>query len=148
MKMCIKCNKRPIHVKKRELCSACYQKWFWANRRLKSPAMRQNYLCSDVKITHSREIEFSKRFFNHKNWMYEPATFRFNGHSYLPDFYDGERNVFIEVAGSRQAYSLNKEKYKEFLATYPKIKFEIRTVNGDLIELDEKRLPQNTFSEK
>lgn len=54
---------------------------------------------------------------------------------YSPDFYDGNRNVFIEVIGSRQAYDQNKEKYDLMKKIFPKIKFEIRTPDGALLEI-------------
>jgi len=70
-------------------------------------------------------------------WIYQPALFRLNGYRYTPDFYDGEREVFIEVSGTRQAFYNNREKYRLFIKTFPGIKFEIRRPNGDLIPLTE-----------
>jgi hypothetical protein len=55
---------------------------------------------------------------------------------YTPDFYDGERNVFIEVAGTRQAYHENKGKYQMMKKTYSRIILEIRQVSGSLIDID------------
>ena len=80
-----------------------------------------------------REVEFIKNFFSHSDWIHQPAQFRFDGTSYQPDFYDGYRNVFIEVAGTRQAYQQGKEKYDKFRKHYPKIKFEIRLPDGSLL---------------
>jgi len=44
-------------------------------------------------------------------------------------FYDGERNIFIEVSGSRQAYHANKDKYRLFRELFPLISLEIRKSN-------------------
>lgn len=66
--------------------------------------------------------------------MFRPGLFRINGESYSPDFYDGETNTFIEVTGTKQAYSKNKEKYKKFKELYPKINFEIRNPQGQIID--------------
>jgi hypothetical protein len=96
------------------------------------------------KTKEESEIEFVKNFFVHKNWIHRPASFKINGEKYNPDFYDGKRNVFIEVSETRQAFHNNKEKYKEFRKIFPLIKLEIRAVNGDLIDLDaEKQHIQN-----
>jgi len=62
--------------------------------------------------------------------------FRFNGLKYSPDFYDGEKNVFIEVAGSRQAYHANKDKYELFRKHFSKLTPELTKSDGGL--LDEK----------
>ena len=57
-----------------------------------------------------------------------------DGEKYSPDFYDGEMNVFIEVVGTRQAYSENKDKYNLLRKYYPKINFEIRLSDGSLLD--------------
>ena len=143
--ICINCTKRKeLYCQKRQLCKTCYGKWYNQSKR-KDSNMLSKY--KGDKIQHSSEVEFTK-FFTHNNWKYHPCHFRFNGEGYQPDFYDGERNMFIEVVGTRQAFSANKEKYKKFIATYPKINFEIRLVNGDLIDLEAERQPQGIFSEK
>ena len=124
---CISCLKKPIEIKKWRRCITCYQKY----RR--TPGFRD----AKTPTKHQSEMEFIRSFFNHTNWIYQPVLFRFNGESYQPDFYDGERNVFIEVSGTRQAFYSNREKYRLFIKTFPKIKLEIRHENGDLIPLSE-----------
>ena len=128
IKMCIECKERPVLIKKRGLCRNCYQ-------RLKRTGiiMSSNSAKGIVIDAHEREIEFIKNYFTHGDWRYKPAFFRFDNFRYSPDFYDGERNVFIEVAGTRQAYSANKEKYDAFRAAYPKLNFEIRKSDGTLL---------------
>ena len=120
-KLCIKCNKNPIFIKKRELCLSCYQKTY--HKRTSIPKL-------------DREFDFVKNFFNHKNWIRHPVMFRLEGTIYTPDFYDSERNVFIEVAGTRQAYQANKSKYMMMEKLYPKIIFEVRQVSGKIIDIN------------
>ena len=83
---------------------------------------------------HQRKMEFVKTFFKHTNWYYAPVIFRLNKFRFEPDFYDNERGVFIEVVGTRQGFSANKMKYIEFFKTFPHLKFEIRRVDGSLID--------------
>lgn len=135
---CISCGKRPIDIKKWRRCTLCYQIY----RR--TPGFADNR----THPKHHSEMEFVKNFFAHQNWIYQPGMFRFNGGSYQPDFYDGERNIFIEVAGTRQAFYTNLEKYREFVKTFPKINFEIRQVNGDLIDLSAEKYSIDDNSQK
>ena len=128
--LCIKCKIKPIFIKKRELCHTCYQK-----------AKRTGLIPIDaggeyrtVKAKNQREMDFIRNYFKHSNWSYEPALFRMDGEKYSPDFYDGEMNVFIEVVGTRQAYSENKDKYNLLRKYYPKINFEIRLSDGSLLD--------------
>jgi hypothetical protein len=138
--LCTACSERDIVIKKWGLCQICYTKKYDINRsdcRAGRP-LRGDFTpgytgLSSPAIT--SEMEFAKHFFDHKNWFYHPATFTVDGFRYTPDFYDGERNVFIEIAGSRQAYSQNKEKYIAFNNALPKIKFEIRNSKGTLIAI-------------
>ena len=53
---------------------------------------------------------------------------------YSPDFYDCERGVFIEVAGSRQRYHQAKDKYDSFQKYFPSINFEIRKIDGTILD--------------
>lgn len=134
--MCIACKENLIYVKKRKLCKRCYQRWFKDEKKgTKPPLQRRPGDDYHQRIQHLSEINFSRNFFNHKNWIYQPATFRFNGDIFLPDFYDGERNVFIEVSGTHSAFYANRQKYHAFIEAYPKIKFEVRLVNGQQIPL-------------
>ena len=134
--MCIACKERPIYIEKRRLCNRCYYRWYNDEKKGTKPPLQRkpgdNY---HQKIQYLTEIDFSRNFFDHKNWIYRPVNFRFNGDVYEPDFYDGERNVFIEVAGTRQAFYANRQKYHAFIKAYPKIKFEIRMMNGKEIPL-------------
>jgi len=128
--LCIECQDKPIFVKKRGLCSSCYQRF-----RL-DEIKGGNRLRNVIIPEESREIIFIKNFFTHKNWIHHPAVFRLNGgeEKYYPDFYDIERDVWIEVAGSRQAYHQNKEKYEIFKKTFPTLKFEVRIPTGELLD--------------
>jgi hypothetical protein len=136
MKMCAKCNTNPVHIKKRNLCSACYQLERKRNGGYFIDQELYDYKTPQTMKDHdeNREITFIKNFFDHKEWIHQPATFRLNGTKYMPDFYDQKRNCFIEVAGSRQAFHANKDKYDEFKKYYPQINFEVRTPSGNLLE--------------
>ena len=124
---CTACGSADIYNAKRQLCRKCYGKYYNQGRKDK-------IITEEKAVLHEREIEFIKNYFKHTNWVYSPATFRLPLGRYSPDFYDGETNTFIEVAGSRQAYHANKEIYKQFREKYPKICFEIRKVTGDIVE--------------
>ena len=132
--LCIKCDERPVFIKKRQLCSRCYQRAYLGlikKEKTWEPVSRVGK--ADRRIR--REMEFVKNYFIHKNWIHQPGLFRLNGENYSPDFYDGERNVFIEVIGSRQAFHQNKEKYEKMRIFFPKINFEVRTPDGAEIEI-------------
>ena len=168
MELCSQCNKRPVKYLKAKLCSACYVKNRNANLPdyglcsycgVHPITQKKRQLCKicykklrkgDPDISknsspfrespYSREMDFVRNFFNHSNWQHQPASFRLNGVNYNPDFYDGERNTFIEVSGSRQAYHENKDKYAKFRKLFPKIAFEIRRSDGVLLDENESRL--------
>lgn len=115
-------------------CKPCYSERTSKNRRSKAfESIDKVWDCDRtvVKIQHRAEIIFIQKFFDHKNWTYQPAIFNLGNAKYTPDFYDAERNIFIEVVGTRQAYHFNKEKYKQFVLKFPALKFEIRTPNGE-----------------
>jgi hypothetical protein len=130
---CISCKEKIIAYKKVGLCMSCYQKEY-RKKYAASPNKVGFSETSLKKYKDSREIEFIKNYFTHPNWVHHPGMFRLTGYSYQPDFYDGERNCFIEVAGSRQAYHANKEKYATFRSIFPKILLEIRTQDGVIID--------------
>ena len=132
--LCIKCKTSPVYIKKRGLCKKCYSVAYQKQRKGENASVGMLHYW---EIRHGGEVEFVKNFFDHKDWIYQPATFRLNGTIYHPDFYDGERNVFIEVAGTRQAFHANLEKYQQFIKTFPRIKFEVRYTTGELIPLSE-----------
>ncbi len=128
---CIICNEaKKIYCQKRRMCASCYQIWY---KQKDKPNAKQRY---QDKIFHLTEVEFIKNFFTHQNWVYQPANFRVNHHRYCPDFYDGERNIYIEVAGTFQAFYKNRVKYRDFIETYPKIDFEVRTSKGTKVPLN------------
>ena len=132
MKKCTECKTNPIYNKKRGLCSKCYQRWRRRNQTFSPIQKFRQYESSGVSRV-QREIEFIKNFFTHKNYIHQPAFFRLNGFGYSPDFYDGARNVFIEVVGSRQAYHQNKEKYVLFRKLFSGITLELRRHDGSLL---------------
>ncbi len=136
--LCIECKKEPVFIKKRRLCKNCYRRLYSKDKFLDSDI---DYKCDEtvVKKQHASELEFVRQFFIHPNWVHHPATFRVGNTRYTPDFYDGERNIFIEVVGTHQAFDANKEKYKQFIAKFPKIGFEVRRVNGEIIDLNAKK---------
>ena len=140
---CIICKKRPVIYKTRGLCLNCYQKE-WRHGNIK----RRDTLTVAVieKQKSIAGLNFVRNFFSHKNWFYEAIIFKFNGTHYTPDFYDAERNVFIEIAGTRQDYHANKEKYDLFRQTFPSINFEIRQSNGSLLDETEGRKQWDVIS--
>lgn len=130
MDLCVECKKRPVQNKKRRICYRCYS-------RLRAKGVLDNLATfQNTPVYHIAETDFIKNYFTHVNWIYQPATFRLNDVSYTPDFYDGESNVFIEVAGTKQAYNANKYKYRSFRETFPLLTLEIRTSNGELLQKD------------
>lgn len=127
--LCIQCKTKLVVIKKVKLCKRCY-----SQARYSRYKKRTGY----GYVRYSSEIEFIKNFFTHKNWLYHPTIFRMNGINYEPDFYDGERNTFIEVSGTIQAFHANFNKYELFIKTFPKIKFEVRDVSGNIKPLTKK----------
>ena len=129
--LCIRCNLKPIWIKKRKLCASCYQRERRENNGFQ--ILNPKSKITIQKHRTNREIEFVKNYFIHNNWIHQPAIFNLGDTSYKPDFYDIETDTFIEVAGSRQAYHQNKEKYSKFKKIFPNIKLEIRTPDGILL---------------
>lgn len=129
--LCIKCKKNPVFIKKRSLCVSCYQKEY---RKRTTEMKKSHFSCT--------ELDFIKNFFTHNNWTFQPAIFRLEQDRYTPDFYDGERNVFIEVSGTRQAYHQNKTKYELFKRLYPKINFEVRNTDGNIRGQENNNFPE------
>ena len=126
MELCINCKERPVYIRKSGLCKKCY------NHRYRNSGIK-----GKNNVQFNSEISFIRNYFNHNEWLYQPATFNMNGISYRPDFYDRKRNVFIEVAGTRQAYHANEHKYQLFNDLFPNIILEIRTVDGELLDLEQ-----------
>ena len=139
---CVYCKKRPVQIKKRGLCIPCYQKQQRLEAFVEIGKEVNDFKCQPTLLKHENlnEVYFIKNYFNHKNWIYNPAMFHMGDAKYSPDFYDGETGAFIEVVGTRQAYHLNKAKYELFRKTYPSIKFEIRHKDGSLLDETTDRL--------
>jgi len=79
------------------------------------------------------EITFIKNYFDHENWIWHPINLQLRVGSYLPDFYDGKKGIFIEVVGPiPTAFRENIEKYVQFITCYPSLKLEFRTMDGQL----------------
>jgi len=133
--LCIECHERPIEIKKRQLCTYCYRRLRY--RGLLPEIKSHNFgELVQLKIHHEREMEFVKNYFTHSNWIPQPARFRFNNSHYEPDFYDVEKDVWIEVAGSRQRYHAMKPTYDLFRQMFPHLNFEIRKPTGELLNED------------
>lgn len=93
-----------------------------------------------------REQTFAETFFNGKPFE-QPSFFPLSHpemQRYTPDFYDVERDVYIEVVGTRQAYQQNKGKYKVFRKEYPHIKFELRHHTGEIYHPRQQTIRKNT----
>jgi len=132
--LCIECHKRPIYIKKRQLCSLCYGKLQRKKGKILDPEIHKFCKITNMKHEIAREVEFIKNYFTHNHYIHQPAAFRLNGISYSPDFLDLKRNVWIEVAGTQQAYSSNKDKYTLFRQLFPNLNFEIRTPTGEILD--------------
>ena len=129
--LCIFCNERPVHIKKWGMCNICYNRNYRLGQFKKT---HENTLHQRNNLSEkNREIIFIQNFFQHTNWKHHPAIFYLREGRYTPDFYDRERNVFIEVSGTKQAYHNNKNKYAEFRELYPKLNFEIRKPSGEIL---------------
>lgn len=124
--LCIVCKEREIKIKSRKLCGKCYSEK-WNNQEF------GNFNPRLKPITLDGEFIFIRNYFKHNNWINQPATFKFkNGARYRPDFYDGEAGTFIEVIGSNDCWRVQKDKYVEFLSSYPSMKLELRGIDGEL----------------
>jgi len=130
---CVDCGKQPIYIKKRKLCFFCYGRFYRKAGRILTPANPPQTPHVQRTLVHKGEITFIKSYFDHQNWIYQPAIFYLNGGKYAPDFFDGERGTFIEVSATRQAYHANKKKYALFRQLFPALTLEIRKPDGSLI---------------
>jgi hypothetical protein len=129
--LCILCKTNMIQIKKRGLCKKCYSREY----NLENVNIyRTSY--NNKNIKHLSEIEFIKNFFKNDRWIYQPVVFRIEKDIYNPDFYDIDRNVFIEVSSCNQAYKANEHKYNLIKKLYPKINFEIRSINGEIFNIN------------
>jgi hypothetical protein len=86
-------------------------------------------------IHNHRERKFARSFFDHSDWEHHPGPYRLaKGDKYIPDFKDKRRGILIEVVGSRQAYTQNKEKYARFQSEHPDKPLEFRNSRGEKLE--------------
>lgn len=154
---CSECRKvTVIFNKKNMLCSRCYGAIYRSRKKDAERRKNGNVVSVPPRITEdalgrASEILFIQNFFSdNPRWIHEPATFKIRtGELYRPDFFDIDRQTFIEVSANRQAYHQNAEKYSIFRETYPCIAFEIRYVDGSLLDDGKFHIPskQNENSE-
>ena len=137
--ICVACKIRDVWIKKHQLCSPCYQKNYRL-RALQDVSKLPKFSFKAQKADKEKaEMVFVRNYFKHSNWLYKPGLFRFpNGARYEPDFLDLERNVWIGVSGTRQAYHQAKEKYEMFMSLFSCLKLEIRLPSGELLDEAEK----------
>lgn len=144
MELCLDCNKEEIKVKKWKLCKRCYQRKYTKGALYGglpfSASLERKCKPTQMRILIDREFEFVRNFFSHDEWIRHPCVLRLsdNGSRYEPDFYDAKRNVFIEVAGTRQGWDQRKDKLESAMKRYPKLNFEARKVSGEQIYLHER----------
>lgn len=135
---CVLCGKEEIYNKKRQLCKSCYSRLY--NKGELKDVRRKNkvflQLYGDDSLSSQKKFEFIKNFFDHDKWYFKSVSFQLlNGKLLVPDFYDIERDVFIKVILSRQAYSLDKEKYREFKKLFYNLELELRTPDGNQLNI-------------
>ena len=137
---CTICGRRKVVHKKRSLCNKCYAKHYHLGTL---PP-----LSIEDATNNRKEKDFIKNYFRGRiNFVFQPASFEVIGYGkYTPDFYDQETGFFIEVAGTRQAYDLNHEKYIAFSRTFPSVLFEVRTSNGQIVDFSLERQPNMTWN--
>lgn len=100
--------------KKREFCSRnCRSKYAWKHLNLSKKMVSKRYEVQTklgIIIVRSRwEAIFIKNFLEKKNlrWEYEMRTISLpDGHTYTPDFYLEDDDVFIEIKGYERGPSL------------------------------------------
>jgi hypothetical protein len=80
-----------------------------------------------------RKIDFIKNFFNHMNWIQNPAIFKMGKMRFSPDFYDQERGVYIHVVNTRQRYHQIKDKVQQ-IRDNQGVSVELRRPSGELID--------------
>lgn len=138
---CIMCGEGYVHVQKSQLCRKCYGKEYYRRHW-------DNIKQHQTAPHHAREIEFTKNFFNHPNWIFQPARFKLTPTTaYTPDFYDQTTGMFIEVVGTKSAYHANKDKYKQLRQTFPSIPLELRLPNGQLLAQFKNRISWKDVNE-
>jgi hypothetical protein len=128
---CVQCKKNPVYIKKRNLCSGCYQKLrsSGALETRRSSVVRQR-----IGFMNARESAFASQHLK-AGWILHPCTIRLlGGGVYTPDFWDPERKAFLELVGTRQAYYSNRAKYEDVMKAYP-------TVPLIIVDLTNKEIP-------
>jgi hypothetical protein len=140
---CKKCGATEIFNKKRQLCKKCTGKFI--NERRKHQRLEGNDYTGrhhPFLFIHRGELEFVKNYFDHRDWQYQPAMFKFNVNgeeeSYTPDFYDAKKDIWIEVVTTRQAWFQAKSKWERWRSAFPKLQAEVRNPYGNLLS-DAKR---------
>jgi hypothetical protein len=69
-----------------------------------------------------------------RKWEYPCQRFDLGSTTYRPDFYLPKERLYIEIVGSRQAYSSNRRKIAQFIKLYPKIKFQVIAFGNDSVK--------------
>jgi len=118
-KRCHRCQQDKISIKKRNLCGKCNV--LALNKGELSPPV--------IKA----EYDFAENYCGSDSLLHHNATFKFNGLRYTPDFYDVDRDVFIEVVASFVEYKSIKLRTSMFKKYYPNLGFEIRYPNGEVV---------------
>lgn len=88
-----------------------------------------------AQIKNDNERFFAENFFKHDKWISQPKPIDFGEYTYRPDFYDEERDMYIEVAGTKQAFYQNKAKYIKAIEVLGNESFEIRDTAGRLVNI-------------
>src|SRR3990167_8003781 len=86
-------------------------------------------------IRHSRERSFADQLTARGiAWQYEPHRFPLPAphNSYTPDFYIQAEDKYIELMGTRQAFSQARKKIAEFRKRYPEINLDVVKPGGQL----------------
>ena len=66
-----------------------------------------------------------------RKWEYPCQRFDLGNTTYQPDFYLPNEDLYIEVVGTKNAYSANREKILKFKRKYPHIKFVVLDFKGN-----------------
>ncbi|WP_302554104.1 hypothetical protein [uncultured Bilophila sp.] len=88
-----------------------------------------------AQIKNDNERFFAENFFKHDKWISQPKPIDLGEYTYRPDFYDEEREIYIELVGTKQAFYQNKAKYVKTIEVLGKEKFEIRDIAGRLVDI-------------
>jgi hypothetical protein len=140
---CVKCDKIFYRERwmKRKFCSV---KCAMAVIGGKPTSPKASRGISGIRDDISKEIYFYSRWeanfarilnFSNIDWIYQARTFDLKGHTYTPDFYLPDYDVWIEIKNFLSEYSKNRdEKFREL---YPKLKL-ILILKEDYLKLQKK----------